>query len=71
MNKIERIVAEFLSEKFKEWKDYLTSDEQTVFILFYFKCYPLAKISEETHYSTRTIQRLLRSARKKIAKLLP
>ena len=71
MDKIEKIVAEFLSEKFKEWKDYLTPDEQAVFILFYFKGYSLVKIVEETHYSESTVCRYLKSARKKINKLLP
>lgn len=71
MDKLEKIVAEFLSEKFKDWKDHLTTEEQAVFILYYFKGYSIIRIAEETHYCDRTVKRYLRSARKKINKLLP
>lgn len=71
MDKLEKIIAEFLSEKFNEWKEYLTTEEQAVFALFYFKGYSIIKIAEETHYCDRTVKRYLRSARKKINKHLP
>lgn len=46
MDKLEKIIAEFLSEKFNEWKEYLTTKEQAVFALFYFKGYSIIKIAE-------------------------
>lgn len=71
MDKLQKIVAEFLSSKFDEWKPYLTEIEQAVFILYYFKGYSITKISFEVNYSDRQVRRLLKSARKKIYKLLP
>lgn len=71
MDKLEQIVANFLSSKFEEWKPYLNTDEQAVFILYYFKGYKTFQIAMEINYSERQIFRILKSARKKINKLLP
>lgn len=71
MDKLEQIVANFLSSKFEEWKPYLNTDEQAVFILYYFKGYKTFQIAMEINYSERQIFRILKSARRKINKLLP
>lgn len=71
MDKIEQIVANFLSSKFDEWKPYLTETEQAVFILYYFKGYKIFQIAMEINYSEIQVKRILKSARKKINKLLP
>lgn len=71
MDKLEQIIANFLSSKFDEWKPYLNTDEQAVFILYYFKGYKIFQIAMEINYSERQIFRILKSARKKINKLLP
>ena len=71
MDKLEQIIANFLSSKFDEWKHYLNTDEQAVFILYYFKGYKTFQIAMEINYSERQIFRILKSARKKINKLLP
>lgn len=71
MDKLEQIIANFLSSKFDEWKPYLNTDEQAVFILYYFKGYKTFQIAMEINYSERQIFRILKSARKKINKLLP
>ena len=71
MEKLEQIVANFLSSKFDEWKPYLNTNEQAVFILYYFKGYKIFQIAMEINYSERQIFRILKSARKKINKLLP
>lgn len=71
MDKLEKIVADFLSNKFNEWKPYLNTNEQAVFILYYFKGYTITKISLEINYSDSQVKRILKSARKKINKLLP
>lgn len=71
MDKIQEIVANFLSVKFEDWKPYLTENEQAVFILHYFKGKKLYQIAMEINYSERQIFRILKSARKKINKLLP
>ena len=36
MDKLDKIIGTFLSNKFDEWKPYLTKEEQAVFILYYF-----------------------------------
>ena len=71
MDKLEQIIANFLSSKFDEWKPYLNTNEQAVFILYYFKGYKIFQIAMEINYSERNVKRLLNSARKKINKLLP
>lgn len=71
MDKLEKIIAAFLSEKFKDWKEHLTTEEQAVFILYYFKGYSIVKTANEIHYSESSVKRYLKSARKKINKLLP
>jgi len=71
MDKIEKIVANFLSTKFEEWKPYLNNIEQAVFILYYFKGYKVWQIAIEVSYSEAQVNRILKSARKKINKLLP
>lgn len=71
MDKIDKIIADFLSVKFEEWKPYLNKNEQAVFILYYFKCYKIFQIAMEINYSEIQVKRILKSARKKINKLLP
>ena len=71
MDKIEQIVANFLSIRFEDWKPYLTQNEQAVFILHYFKGKKLYQIAMEINYSEVQVKRILKSARKKIYKLLP
>jgi RNA polymerase sigma factor (sigma-70 family) len=71
MDKIKQIIADFLSIKFEDWKPYLTETEQAVFILFYFKGKKDYQIAMELNYSDRQIRRILKSARKKIYRLLP
>lgn len=71
MDKIDKIIAEFLSQRFDDWKGYLTKEEQAVFILREFKGYSVIKTGLELGYSDRQIIRLSKSARKKINKLLP
>jgi RNA polymerase sigma factor (sigma-70 family) len=71
MDKLEKIVANFLSSKFDEWKPYLNTNEQAVFILYYFKGYKIFQIAMEINYSEIQVKRILKSARKKINKLLP
>ena len=63
MDKLEQIVANFLSSKFDEWKPYLNTDEQAVFILYYFKGYKTFQIAMELNYSERLIFRIFKSAR--------
>lgn len=71
MDKIDKIIADFLSVKFEEWKPYLNKNEQAVFILYYFKGYKIFQIAMEINYSEIQVKRILKSARKKINKLLP
>lgn len=71
MDKLEKIVADFISEKFEEWKPFLTKEEQVVFILRYFKHYSITKISQEIYYSERSVKRYLKSVKRKINKLIP
>ena len=71
MDKIDKLVSDFLSTKFEEWRPYLTSAEQDVFKLFYFYGETISRISIEVGYCERHVKRLLKSARKKIYKLLP
>ena len=71
MDKIEQIVANFLSVRFEDWKPYLTQNEQAVFILHYFKGKKIYQIAMEINYSEVQVKRILKSARKKIYKLLP
>lgn len=71
MDKYEKIVADFKSSKFEEWKPYLTKLEQAVFVMHEFKCYTMVAIADEISYSERQVYRILKSARKKINKLLP
>ena len=71
MDKIDKIVAEFLSTRFDDWKPYLTKEEQAVFILKEFKDYSDILIGYEIGYSDRQVRRIYKSARKKINKLIP
>lgn len=71
VDKIDMIISEILSEKFEEWKPFLTRIEQAVFALKYFKHYSIVKISNEIYYSESSVKRALKSARKKINKHLP
>ena len=71
MDKIQEIVANFLSVKFEDWKPYLTETEQAVFILHYFKGKKIYQIAMEINYSDVQVKRILKKARNKIYKLLP
>jgi len=71
LDKLEKLVSDFLSVKFEEWKQYMTSSEQSIFALYYFKGYTIAQISIEVGYCERHVKRLLKSARKKVYKLIP
>lgn len=71
MEKLDKLIADLLSPKFEEWKQYLTKEEQAVFGLTYFKDYSQIKIALEINYSERQVRRILKSAKRKINKLLP
>lgn len=71
MEKLDKLIADLLSPKFEEWKSYLTKEEQAVFGLTYFKGYSRVKTAMEIGYSEVQVKRILKSARKKINKLLP
>lgn len=71
MTKLDKLIADLLSPKFEEWKPYLTKEEQVVFGLIYFKDYSIIQAANEIHYSDRQTKRILKSARKKINKLIP
>lgn len=71
MDKIDKIVADFLSKRFDDWKPHLTKEEQAVFILREFKGYSVIQTANEIGYSDRQVRRLYKSARKKINRLLP
>lgn len=71
MDKLDKVVASFLSDKFEEWKPHLTKEEQAVFILREFKGYSVIQTGQEIGYSDRQVLRIYKSARKKINKLLP
>lgn len=71
MTKLDKLIADLLSPKFEKWKPYLTKEEQAVFGLVYFKDYSIIQVANEIHYSDRQTKRILKSARKKINKLLP
>ncbi len=71
MDKLEKLISDFLSTKFDEWKPYMTTTEQSVFALYYFKRFTIFQISQEVNYSEPQVKRILKSARKKIYKLLP
>lgn len=70
MDKLQKLVATFLSEKFEDWESVLTDNEKAVFSLFYLKGYSIVKIAQEINYSDRQVKRILQSARKKIYKVL-
>ena len=75
----EEIVREFLeyrkksklTDLFESWLPYLTVNEEAVIILYYFKDKKIYQIAMEINYSETQVKRILKSARKKIKKLLP
>lgn len=73
MDKLELIIENynFHSEKFKEWQSFLTKEEQVVIILKQFYKYDINKICNEILYSESNVKRFLKSAKKKIKKILP
>ena len=71
MDKLEKVIARNLSILFQEWKPYLDTNEQAVFSLRYFEGKKIFEIAMEINYSERQVKRILKSARKKINKLLP
>lgn len=70
-DKIDKIIAEVLSEKFEEWKPFLDKVEQVVIILRLFKKYPVVKICREIYYSEKAVKHYLKTAKRKIKKLIP
>lgn len=71
MDKLNKLISDFLSTKFEEWKPYLTEEEQKVFVAYYLKDMSTLQISFEMNYSQRNIQKILTRTKKKIYKLLP
>lgn len=71
MDKIDKLISELLSPKFEEWKPHLTKEEQAVFGLTYFKDFSQIQIAMELNYSDRQVRRILKSAKRKINKILP
>lgn len=75
----EEVVREFLeyrkksklTDLFESWLPYLTVNEEAVIILYYFKDKKIYQIAMEINYSETQVKRILKSARKKIKKLLP
>ena len=51
MDKLDKVIADCLSELFEQWKPYLNKYEQAVFILKYFKGYKIFEIAAEISYS--------------------
>lgn len=68
MDKLNKLISDFLSTKFEEWKLFLTESESKVFDLFYIKCHSIVRIAQEMDYSDRQVNRLLKSAREKVGK---
>ena len=75
----EEVVREFLeyrkksklTDLFESWLPYLTVNEEAVIILYYFKDKKIYQIAMEINYSETQVKRILKSAKKKIKKLLP
>ncbi len=70
MDKLKKLVSDFLSVKFNDWKPHLTEIEQDVFWLFYCKNYSIIQICHEVNYSEAQVNRILKSARIKVEKIL-
>ena len=68
MDKLNKLISDFLSTKFEEWKLFLTESESKVFDLFYIKFHSIVRIAQEMDYSERQVNRLLKSAREKVGK---
>ena len=68
---IERASAECLCNIFENWMPFLTVDEEAVIILKCFKNMKVYQIAMEISFSERQINRILKSAKKKINKVLP
>ncbi len=66
-----KIIKEYATPRFDFWKQHLTPTEISVFTLYYFDNLPIYRIAQLENYSDKQIQRFLKSARKKIYKLLP
>lgn len=71
MDKLDKIIANFLSERFEDWKPHLSKEEQAVFILKAFKGCNDIQVGFEIGYSDRQVRRIYKSARRKINKLIP
>lgn len=50
MDKLNKLISDFLSTKFEEWKPYLTDNESCVFWLFYIKNHSIVHIAQEMDY---------------------
>ena len=66
-----KMIKEYSMPRFEYWKQHLTPTEISVFTLYYFDNFPIYRIAQTTNYSEIQIKRILKSARKKIYKLLP
>lgn len=66
-----KIIKEYAMPRFEFWKQYLSPTEISVFTLYYFDNFPIYRIAQTTNYSEVQTKRILKSARKKIYKLLP
>lgn len=68
---IEKASAQGLCNVFESWMPFLAVDEEAVIILKYFKNMKVYQIAMELCFSERQIMRILKSAKKKINKVLP
>lgn len=71
MDKLQKLISDFLSVKFKDWKQYLDKRESRAFELRHIKRYSIIRIAQEMNYSSREINRILKSAREKVIKHIP
>lgn len=72
MDKLDKkIMAKYTEPRWEFWKQHLTPHEQSIFQLYYYQDLSIIKIANLQNYSERQVKRLLKSARKKIYKLIP
>lgn len=68
---IQKASINYITNLFEQWLPYLTVNEEAVIILYYFKNKKIYQVAMEINYSETQIKRILKSARRKINKLLP
>lgn len=71
MDKLQKLISDFLSVKFKDWKQFLDKREVQAFELRHIKRYSIVRVAQEMNYSSREINRILKSAKEKVIKYLP